>query len=394
MLTPEHVIWAYRLFLDRDPEDEVAVEHKLRSWRTTRELRTDFMSAPEFRSANRDMAYTSESNVVITEIAEQLRLFVDLSDYVVGLNIIRGGYESGEIAFVRQVVKPGQTVLDIGANIGFYTIILASLVGASGKVYAFEPMEKNAHLLAQSIAENSFEQRVKLERVLVGETIRRAQLVFAQHTLTSGGAHLFDDQMELLPGHSLNSVPMVTLDSYELGAPVAFIKIDVEGAEPLVFRGAERLLRNDRPLILSELHPEQLLRVSRCTPAEFITEMRGRGYNCYLLEDGTMVRQIADGDQEQIWSVVFVPEDERDMQPLAQIVANQARMLREQSETIEALRAELEQREAQTRDLEAHIHDLEERARWLTAQAVTARRNLAAVEQGRVLRLMRWLQGS
>lgn len=307
-ITQEHVVWGYRLFLDREPESETAVLGKLNARRTTKQLRADFMTSPEFRLKNpKDFAYTNESNVVIKEFDDRLRLFVDLSDQVIGMNIITGCYEQSEVGFVRQVVKPGQTVLDIGANVGFYTIILASLVGPSGKVYAFEPLPRNADLLERSVAENGFEDRVMLERVVVGQTAGSAKLLFEEQTLNSGGSYLFEDGMHLPDGHGIQEVAMVALDDDVLHRPISFIKIDIEGAEPLAFRGAEEILRTDRPTILSEINVVALKRVSGCTPAQFIAEMQARGYDCHTLKGNKMAGKISDFKDHGVQSVVFLP---------------------------------------------------------------------------------------
>lgn len=211
--------------------------------------------------------HTHESHIVITELNDHLRLFVDLADVVIGLNIIRGNYEQNEIDFVRRVVKPGQNVLDIGANIGFFTIVMASLVGPSGKVYAFEPLDQNTDLLELSIAENAFEDRIVLERAALGQSSGSTKLIFleVERALNSGGSYLFREGIKIPDGHEIREVKMIALDDYPLRHPIGFIKIDVEGAEPLVFRGAQRMLRTDRPIILSELNPIQLERVSGCT---------------------------------------------------------------------------------------------------------------------------------
>jgi hypothetical protein len=100
---------------------------------------------------------------------------------------------------------------------------------------------------------------------------------------------------------------VVALDGSALPRPISFIKADIEGAEPLAFRGADGLLRADRPVILSELHPLQLDRVSGVTPAQFIDEMRARGYRCHLLGAGVPGAEIADAPSNGVTSVVFLP---------------------------------------------------------------------------------------
>src|SRR5580700_7741428 len=145
-VTREHVIWAYRLLLDRDPESEDVIGPKLAGSRDTRELRHHLMTSAEFQSKNRDYAHTNDPTIVIKEldgVAPVVRLFVDLSDHVIGLNIIRGSYEADEIALVKHMLKPGDTALDIGAHIGYFTMHMAAAVGPSGAVYAFEPFDAN-----------------------------------------------------------------------------------------------------------------------------------------------------------------------------------------------------------------------------------------------------------
>jgi FkbM family methyltransferase len=310
-ITREHVIWAYRLFLDREPESQAAISGKLNVWGTAKQLRADFMTSPEFRLKNpKGFAYTNESNVVIKEFDGQLRLFVDLADQVIGMNIIRGCYEQSEVNFVRQMVKPGHTVLDLGANIGFFTMIIASLVGPSGRVYAFEPIDVNADLLERSITENGFEDRVALERAAVGQSSGFAELVFlkVERAHNSGGAYLAQEGTKLPDGHEIKKADMIALDSYTLRRPIDFVKTDIEGAEPLAFRGAEEILRTDRPIILSELNPVALERVSGCTPAQFIAEMQARGYDCRILKGGKVTGEIADFRGHGVQSVVFLPK--------------------------------------------------------------------------------------
>ena len=109
-LTRDHVVWAYRLLLDRDPENEDVIGPKLAGSRDTRELRHHLMTSAEFQDKNRDYAHTNDRTIVIKELdgPGSARLFVDLSDHVIGLSILRGHYESAEIAFVRQNAATGR----------------------------------------------------------------------------------------------------------------------------------------------------------------------------------------------------------------------------------------------------------------------------------------------
>lgn len=306
-LSRDTVAWAYRILLDRDAESDDVLQPKMRAYNTTRELRHDMVTSDEYHEKNRDFAHSNERNLVIKEIAESLRLWIDLSDHAIGINILRGRYELNELDFIRRAVEPGHHVVDCGAHIGYFAMHLADAVGPGGTVTAFEPFEPNAECLERSIRENHFEGRVRLERSAVGAAPGSLPLVYAPNTINSGGAFL-QGHGDVPGGHATCTVPVVALDGLSLPRPISFIKADIEGAEPLAFRGADALLRADRPVILSELHPLQLDRVSGVTPARFIAEMRARGYRCHLLGAGVAGQEIDDAPNNGVTSVVFLPE--------------------------------------------------------------------------------------
>ncbi len=190
-LTREHVVWAYRLLLDREPENEDVIASKLAGSLNTAELRDHLITSAEFRSKNADFAHTNDPTVVIREIVPGVRLFIDLSDHAIGLNILRGHYEQDEIRFVRHMLKRGDCAISIvGAHIGFFAMQMAALVGATGRVYAFEPLDTNAFLLERSIVENTFAERLMFRRAAVGAVSETGTLTFPAETLNSGGAYL------------------------------------------------------------------------------------------------------------------------------------------------------------------------------------------------------------
>ena len=182
-------------------------------------------------------------------------------------------------------------------------------MGDSGLVYAFDPYDRNADLLERSVAENRFQERIVLQRLALGEFSRSIKLVTLDHSTNSGGPYVVDDEKRAPKGHQLKDVKMVPLDSLSIKRPVRFIKIDIEGAEPLAFRGGRRILREDRPVVLSELHPVQLARVARTSPENLLTEMRSLGYSCHLLENGKVTEPIRREHFSSIRAVAFIPEE-------------------------------------------------------------------------------------
>jgi FkbM family methyltransferase len=307
VITREHVIWAYRLLLDRDPESEDVIGPKIAGSRTTAELRHHLITSAEFREKNPDFAHTNDSTIVIKEIAPGVRLCIDLSDHVIGLNILRGQYEQDEIRFALGQLRPGDAAIDVGGHIGFFTVQMAAAVGPSGRVFAFEPFDTNADLLERSIAENDFGDRVRFQRAAVGAAPGIARLTFPVETLNSGGAYLLREGSAPLAGNRTKDVPVVALDSLDIDRPVRFIKMDVEGAEPQVLRGAARLLARDKPIVLSELHPTQLERASGVTAGQFLEQIAALGYRAHRVEHDGPGAPLDRAPADALVSVALLP---------------------------------------------------------------------------------------
>ena len=168
-------------------------------------------------------------------------------------------YEPDTLRTLQSFVKPGMTVLDIGANTGFLTLRLADLVGAAGRVYSFEPFPDNFRLLEKNVKTNQLAQ-VSIFPIALSNRNGTADLT---RNPRNDGGHSLGDQSQNpdLAGWDPETlkirVPTQTLDDFiaEHRIPrVDFIKIDVEGAECLVFGGAPILLaRPDAPVILCEV---------------------------------------------------------------------------------------------------------------------------------------------
>jgi FkbM family methyltransferase len=305
-LTRDHVVWAYRLLLDRDPESDDAIVPKLKAWRTTHELRTDIMSSEEFRLKNPDPAAAGRSTVVIKPLPSGARLYVDLADHVIGLGIIRDGYEPDERRFATSVLRPGDTAVDVGAHIGLFTIEMAQAVGSDGRVYAFEPLDRNAQLLEQSIRENGFDSRVRLERVAVSDTQGTGTLRYARETLNTGGAFLSELPLHGFGELAAQTIDTVRLDDLTLRRPVRLLKMDVEGGEPRVVAGAQELIAADHPIVISEVHPEQLARVSASTPAAFIEQLGALGLRPHRIVEGQLGPRVHAAEIAGVTTLAFV----------------------------------------------------------------------------------------
>ena len=173
-------------------------------------------------------------------------MYNQLDQYVGKSLRLYGEYSQGEAALFDQLVKPGHIVVEAGANIGSHTIHLAQLAGDTGQVWAFEPQRLVFQLLAGNIALNSLTNVHCLQNCLGdvdGQTINVP--VLDVNAVNNWGGLELGNYTEGEP------VEVITIDSLDLPG-CNFFKIDVEGMELQVLRGAEGTIRKYRPIIYTE----------------------------------------------------------------------------------------------------------------------------------------------
>ncbi len=197
------------------------------------------------------------------------RLAIDALD---SLGLGRGAaFEPEILEALQRWVTPGQTVVDIGANIGYFTAHMARRVGPGGEVHAFEPEPANYALLVANMAANGLQQ-VRVHRVALGDRDGTATL----HTSDfNGGMHRLYDSL-LCRGPAVE-VPLRRLDDLVVPGTVALIKIDIEGWEPVALAGARRCIAARSDLrILAEYCPASMLEAG-CSPGAFLGELLSQG---------------------------------------------------------------------------------------------------------------------
>lgn len=299
--TSHYVLWAYRLLLGREPEDPQAVEFYPEMSRLA--VVDRFISSPEFL-ANSVKNVGSRLRRYMVETDNDLRFWLLPGDEYVSPAIATGDYESVETAFVRRQVTRGMAVLDVGANLGWYTVHLSLLVGADGRVDAFEPRSDLMDLLTKTIAENRL-TNVRTHNIALGSQNSLGQVIWSAHDINPGGTHLVPLDFAA-PDIITQPIIVESLDSC-ISHHVDFVKIDVEGSELLVFKGAERILAKDRPVILVEINPSNLIRTSGISAIEFGLFVEKLDYCLYeIASDGSCKRQIQACELSAIQTLVNV----------------------------------------------------------------------------------------
>ena len=181
-------------------------------------------------------------------------MLYNVHDRCVGRSIERcGEWSPGETALFRQFCRPGHYVVDVGAHIGTHTLALARLVGDRGRVFAFEPQRLVAQMPAANVALNCL-TNVHTHQLGVGAENGTLQLPDIDYSRkhNSGGVSLEAFAHPASDPHPKYRVTVVRLDDFYDQPRLDFIKIDVEGMEVDVLRGAAALIRRHKPVIYAE----------------------------------------------------------------------------------------------------------------------------------------------
>jgi FkbM family methyltransferase len=220
-------------------------------------------------------------------------LFADSPDRLLAALVWKWGWqEANERRFVARVVNRGAVAVDVGANIGLFTLTLARFVGPGGRVHAVEPEPANARALARAIQAAGYRQ-VRLHRVAAADRAGRTVLHLS-------GCNRGDHRTILKAGtRDTIEVPAVRLDDLLIDEPqVDFIKIDVQGAEVAVIQGLEGTLR-DHPEVrlLCELCP-WVLRDADVTQERFFDPLRRAGLRPHALGRRGELERL---DEDRAW---------------------------------------------------------------------------------------------
>ena len=186
------------------------------------------------------------------------------------------GKEKLTTQMFKQVVKEGDTVVDIGANIGYFTLLAARLVGKEGKVYAFEPEPRNHEVVLKNIALNGYDNVVPVQKAVSNV----AGVVKLYLSKTDVGAHtLREDHDHPQFGKSqfgeFVEVESVTLDNFfeDNKHSIDVIKMDMEGAEMLALLGMDGIIKENQNLkMFIEFYPAAI-REMGCSPREFVHKL-------------------------------------------------------------------------------------------------------------------------
>jgi FkbM family methyltransferase len=280
--TAEDIFYCFRLLLGRNPNPEEWPGHSSRAGKDLETVVSSYLTSREF-DARGLLNKTYRDQVELVQFP-RFSIFASNDDLAVGHHIIGGRpYDPGIAVIFERYVKPGMAVVDVGANIGCLTMLLASLVGASGLVVAVEPNPENIKLLEASRRANGFEQVLIIQAAAGRQTGVLALNVSHSNGMTGG---LPDDADAIFASRP---VACVALDAIlPKGRPLDLVKIDTEGAELNALIGLSETINRDRPVIVSEFSPGMLQGISGCSGPEYLGFLIAKGYRIGVIErDGS-----------------------------------------------------------------------------------------------------------
>jgi FkbM family methyltransferase len=258
--TPEDLRHAYRLLLGREPDSAGLASHQglMRERHVSvDELAQLFLGSEEFQSR------WLGRKVALADYC----LFVSPGDREIGAKIASGhAYEPYVESVIRRVLKPGDTFLDVGANIGYFTALAAFLVGPEGRVIAFEPLDANVQLIHAMIWENRFRNITVFPFAASSE----ARLVAMGSQIFSSNAGIVDRAVGQQRPRTLAQSQRID-DLLATTERIDVAKFDIEGHEIHAWRGAANLLAKHRPHVLTEFHPKCIRDNTGLDPAQYLS---------------------------------------------------------------------------------------------------------------------------
>ncbi|HEY3135904.1 MAG TPA: FkbM family methyltransferase [Blastocatellia bacterium] len=216
------------------------------------------------------------------------KMFLNSEDILSDL-ILSNSFEPLETEVITSMIKSGNVVLDIGANIGYYTLIFARLVGREGKVFAFEPDPANFRLLEMNVKANGFDNVVLVQKA-VSDMTGKCSLYLCE---SNKGMHRIYRSRYCKRSIEIESIRLDDLFVHSCDR-IDFVKIDAEGSEWAVFQGMPLLLKRCEHLTMMTEFAPYAIKEFGLEPLEYLSLLEDLGFQLYQLDYDGMRIKLAD----------------------------------------------------------------------------------------------------
>lgn len=216
------------------------------------------------------------------------------------------GFEESEIELMRFLTKPGMQVIDVGANVGFYTILLGKFVGPTGHVWSFEPFPPAVNYIKQNVELNLLSNITIVEKAVAEKTGMLDFNVFPEGCDVYNSLGATNRPEEKLQAVRKISVAVTSIDDIadDIGIKkIDLIKIDVEGAEERVLRGAKNIIRfSPNVQIVVEIY-EPSAEQCGCSSERLIEMLRSWGFSMYKIGIGGSLHRCSVEDFSGVYAL-------------------------------------------------------------------------------------------
>ena len=233
------------------------------------------------RNANKIFTKHLKSNFTVID---GHKIYLDPTD-ILQLST-RGFHEPYLTSIAKEDIKEGDIVIDIGAHIGYYTLIFAKLVGETGKVFAFEPHPDNLALLKKNIEINNYKNIIPIQKA-VSNTTGTIKLYLdktgsARHSTVKGNQYCKESYVE---------IGCITLDQFLDDTKVDFVKMDTEGGEFNVFKGMLNIIKENKNLkIITEFTPI-FFEKQGVKPEDYINALKENNFKIFNINEDKKLKE-------------------------------------------------------------------------------------------------------
>jgi FkbM family methyltransferase len=261
-------------------------------------------------------ALKTEDRFRVVRLRTNAKMIVDISDILAGIYFYGTDYEPETTGVILQLLRPGDIAFDIGAHLGYFTLLMASIVGDAGQIHSFEPNPALMKILVESLKINRYHNVIANQLAVSDRRQRGVEFFLSQIPQNSGLSSLCPHEYGLKHGFfSLNHkifVDTTTLDEYFQDHGIErcdLIKIDVELAESKVIKGMTSVLQDIRPtFVICETE----------VGSEADSLLRQFGYVPYIITMSDL-RRVEEGSVRYWGNLLYVSGDVRGASPSLRI---------------------------------------------------------------------------
>jgi len=274
-----------------------------------------FLKLDEIEVGNKNSSVYYGNNLILCKTIYGQKMFLDATDYSLTPHLALDGFWERWITNVfLDNVKEGMNVVDIGANVGYYTLLAASKVGKRGRVFAFEPHLETFQILSRNIEINGFIDSVTpINKAVFSKTAKLALHIPQHHKADSSVvadlSHFLKHWTQRGERTEATDVDGISLDDYfaDKDIKIDLMKMDAEGSEPHIFDGATKLLRrNPNMAIISEFAPSQITGAGK-DPRSFLVQLEDLGFPLKIINfDSQTVQACIDDLLRESFSTLYL----------------------------------------------------------------------------------------